>query len=178
MSATATADYVQINEQPWMPFPAALSAGGIRWKLLHVSPEMGAWTAIFDCPKGSSFNRHVHLGPGEYLLTKGKMEVRGGVDDGGATALSLGYGYEACNARHDKTFFPVASEFYMTFLGPLEFINEDGSPVAVVGWSEAQGLWKVQMAQHAAETRKDAKATKSAKAAPAKAPARKKPKAA
>ena len=86
MSATATADYVQINEQPWMPFPAALSAGGIRWKLLHVSPEMGAWTAIFDCPKGSSFNRHVHLGPGEYLLTKGKMEVRGGVDDGGATA--------------------------------------------------------------------------------------------
>jgi hypothetical protein len=174
MNINATADYVQLDDLPWMPFPAALSAGGIRWKLLHVSPEMGAWTAIFDCPKGSSFNRHVHLGPGEYLLTKGKMEVRGGVGDGGATALSLGYGYEACNARHDKTFFPVASEFYMTFLGPLEFIHEDGSPLAVVGWSEAQGLWKVQMAEHTGPAKKTAKAV--AKKAPVKPAAKKKAK--
>ena len=65
----------------------------------------------------------------------------------------------------------------MTFLGPLEFIHEDGSPVAVVGWSEAQGLWKLQMAQYAAETKKAAKAAKTAKAAPAKAPAGKKAKA-
>ena len=34
-----TADYVQINDTPWMPFPEAFSNGGIRWKLLHVSPE-------------------------------------------------------------------------------------------------------------------------------------------
>lgn len=143
---TATADYVQINDQPWMPFPAEFSDGGIRWKLLHVSPEMGAWTAIFDCPKGSSFARHVHIGPGEYLLTKGRMEVRGGSDEGGATANAMGYGYEACNARHDRTYFPVASEFYMTFLGPLEFINADGSPRAVVGWAQAQQLWQLQTA--------------------------------
>ena len=87
-----TADYVQINDTPWMPFPEAFSNGGIRWKLLHVSPEMGAWTAIFDCPKGSSFASHIHVGPGEYLLTKGRMEVRGGVDQGGATATARGYG--------------------------------------------------------------------------------------
>ena len=86
-------EYVQINETPWQPFPDSLSEGGISWKLLHVSPEAGAWTAIFDCPAGSSFARHIHVGPGEYLLTKGKMEVRGGVDEGGATALALGYGY-------------------------------------------------------------------------------------
>lgn len=160
MNDNATADYVQIDETPWMPFPAALSEGGIRWKLLHVSPEMGAWTAIYDCPAGSSFNRHVHLGPGEYLMTKGRMEVRGGSGKGGATARAQGYGYEACNARHDKTFFPIASEFYMTFLGPLEFINEDGSPLAVVGWAQAQALWQSQCAEHAAASRK--------KAAPAK----------
>lgn len=139
-------EYVQVDATPWMPFPAALSAGGIRWKLLHVSPEVGAWTAIFDCPKGSSFARHVHIGPGEYLLTKGRMEVRGGEEKGGATAVALGYGYESCNARHDKTYFPVASEFYMTFLGPLKFIEQDGSPVAVVGWEEAQALWESQVA--------------------------------
>ena len=76
-------EYVQVDKTPWMPFPAALSTGGIRWKLLHVSPEVGAWTAIFDCPQGSSFAAHIHIGPGEYLLTKGKMEVRGGVEEGG-----------------------------------------------------------------------------------------------
>ena len=99
-------EYVQIQDLNWQPFPESFSDGGISWKLLHVSPEVGAWTAIFDCPAGSSFARHVHIGPGEYLLTKGKMEVRGGDEDGGATAYELGYGYESCNARRDKTYFP------------------------------------------------------------------------
>ena len=137
-------EYVQINETAWQPFPEALSDGGISWKLLHVSPEAGAWTAIFDCPAGSSFASHIHVGPGEYLLTKGKMEVRGGVEEGGATALALGYGYESCNARHDKTYFPIDSEFYMTFMGPLQFIDPEGNPVAVVGWEQAQALWAEQ----------------------------------
>ena len=66
---------------------------------------------------------------------------------GRATALALGYGYESCGARHDKTYFPVPSEFYMTFLGPLQCINADGSPRAVVGWEQAQGLWASQTGQ-------------------------------
>lgn len=140
-------EYVHVDSVGWQPFPGEFSAGGIRWKLLHVSPEMGAWTAIFDCPKGSSFARHIHVGPGEYFLTKGKMEVRGGADDGGATAMAVGYGYEACNARHDQTNFVEDSEFYMTFLGPLQFIDEDGNTLAVVGWEQADGLWAQQTGQ-------------------------------
>ena len=147
MKPKVDGEYVQINEVEWQPFPEALSEGGIRWKLLHVSPEVGAWTAVFDCPEGSSFARHVHVGPGEYLLTKGKMEVRGGGDGGGATAYANGYGYEACNARHDKTYFPEPSEFYMTFMGPIQFIEADGGPVALVGWEQAQALWMQQTAQ-------------------------------
>ena len=139
-------EYVQIDSVDWQPFPEDFSDGGIRWKLLHVSPELGSWTAIFDCPKNSSFASHIHIGPGEYLLTKGKMEVRGGKDDGGSTANALGYGYESCNAFHDKTFFPVDSEFYMTFIGPLQFVNDDGSPKAVVGWEQADALWTSQIA--------------------------------
>ena len=134
-------EYVQMDQVDWKPFPDAFSAGGIRWKLLHVSPEMGAWTAIFDCPAGSSFASHIHVGPGEYFLTKGKMDVRGGKDAGGDTAVAPGYGYESANARHDKTYFPVDSEFYMTFLGPLTFITPEGAPIAVIGWEEAQGAW-------------------------------------
>lgn len=138
MKPKVSQEYVQIGDLEWQPFPDAFSDGGIRWKLLHVSPEAGAWTAIFDCPKDSSFASHIHVGPGEYLLTKGKMEV------GDETARELGYGYESCNARHDKTFFPIDSEFYMTFQGPLQFINDDGSPRAVVGWEQAQDLWTAQ----------------------------------
>ncbi len=134
--------YVQIDELEWKPFPEGLASGGITWKLLNVSPEMGAWTAIFDCPAGSSFAPHIHMGPGEYFLTKGKMDVRGGKDAGGETAVAPGYGYESCNARHDETYFPEDSEFYMTFLGPLQFINPDGSPLAVVSWEQVQGAWE------------------------------------
>lgn len=134
--------YVQMDEIPWVDFPEALSEGGIRWKLLNVAPEMGAWTAIFDCPEGSSFAPHVHIGPGEYWLTRGRMEVRGGEDDGGDTAIAHGYGYEACQAYHDKTFFPENSEFYMTFLGPLNFVDPDGNTIALVTWKAAQDAWE------------------------------------
>jgi acetylacetone-cleaving enzyme len=129
---------VQINDIPWKAFPDALSKGGIRWKMLHASPEMGAWAAIFECPAGSSFNAHLHVGPGEYLLTKGRMDVRGGKEAGGDTVVAPAYGYESANARHDMTYFPVDSEFYMTFLGPLAFIKDDGTPIAVVTWDDAQ----------------------------------------
>ncbi|WP_420466733.1 2,4'-dihydroxyacetophenone dioxygenase family protein [Panacagrimonas sp.] len=149
-------EYVQVDAEPWAPFPEALSAGGIRWKLLHVSPEMGSWTAYFDCPKGSSFNAHIHQGPGEYLLTKGRMDVRGGKDAGGDTAVAPGYGYESSGARHDQTAFPVDSEFYMTFLGPLVFITPDGQPVAVVGWKEVQGAWQAFLASQPAQQKKAA----------------------
>lgn len=137
----AAEEYVQIDDGPWAPFPEAFSQGGITWRLLHVSPEMGAWTAIFACPTGSSFNSHIHTGPGEYLLTKGRMDVRGGKDQGGDTAVAPGYGFESSGACHDKTFFPEPSEFYMTFLGPLAFTRPDGSVIANIGWSEAQGAW-------------------------------------
>ena len=138
--------YVQLEELEWAPFPEALCEGKIRWKLLNVSPEMGAWTAIFDCPAESSFARHIHMGPGEYFFTKGKMEVRGGTDIGGATATGRGYGYEPCNARHDQTYFLEDSEFYMTFLGPLNFVDEDGTTIALVSWQSVQAAWEAAQA--------------------------------
>lgn len=40
-----------------------------------------------------------------------------------------------------KAHTPEDSEFYMTFLGPLQFVQEDGTPIAVVSWEQAQGAW-------------------------------------
>ncbi len=139
-------EFVHLDKIPWQPMPEPFCKNGIRWKLLHVSPELGSWTAIFDCPAGSSFSSHIHIGPGEYLLTKGRMDVRGGDDEGGDTAYAVGYGYEPSMALHQKTYFPVDSEFYMTFIGPLHFIDDDGNTVAVAGWRELQSLWLQQTA--------------------------------
>lgn len=138
---------VELDKIDWAPFPEALSAGGIRWKLLNVGPELGSWAALFDCPAGSSFNSHHHIGPGEYYLTKGRMEVRGGSDDGGETVTAPAYGYEATSAFHGKTFFPVDSEFYMTFLGPLQFVDEPGGQtLALVTWDGVQAAWEAAQA--------------------------------
>ncbi len=137
-----TGNYVQLDDVGWVPFPQGLCAGDIRWKLLHVSPESGAWTAIFDCPAGTSFAKHIHMGPGEYFLTKGRMNVRGGTVEGGATAVAPGYGYEACNAQHDHTEFPEDSAFYMTFLGPLNFLDDDGNTIALVGCQQVLDAWR------------------------------------
>jgi hypothetical protein len=52
----------------------------------------------FEYPADSSFNAHFHTGPGEYLLYKGKMEVRGGSERGGDTAIAPGY--ESSGSRH------------------------------------------------------------------------------
>lgn len=143
--APVDGEFVHVDEGQYHPMPEPFAEGGIQWKLLHVSPELGSWTAYFKCPKGSSFAAHIHIGPGEYLLTKGKMEVRGGIEAGGETAYAMGYGYEPSGARHDKTYFPIDSEFYMTFIGPLHWINEqDGSTVAVTGWKELQDVWLQQ----------------------------------
>jgi len=70
------------------------------------------------------------------------MDVRGGKDNGGETAVAPGCGFECSGGRHDQTYFPVDSEFYMTFLGPWFFIRPDGTPIAVVGWEQVQGAWQ------------------------------------
>lgn len=138
---------VELNAIEWVAFPEALSQGGIRWKLLNVAPELGSWAAVFDCPAGSSFNSHHHIGPGEYYLTKGRMEVRGGTEDGGDTVVAPAYGYEATSAFHGRTFFPEDSEFYMTFLGPLQFVEEPGgTTLALVTWDIAQAAWEASQA--------------------------------
>ena len=48
---------------------------------------------------------------------------------------------------HDKTYFPEDSEFFMTFLGPLQFIDKEGNTVALVGWEQAHDLWAQQTGQ-------------------------------
>src|SRR6516162_1657489 len=74
------------------------------------------------CAKGSSIPRHEHLGAGEYYVISGKMEVRGGVENGGITAITGDYGYEPNGVIHDMTNFPEDTVLYFTNFGPIRYI--------------------------------------------------------
>ena len=39
------------------------------------------------------------------------------------------------------TNFLEDSEFYMTFLGPLNFVDEEGNTIALVTWKTVQEAW-------------------------------------
>ena len=134
-------DYIQMDEMDWVPFPEHLCTGDIKFKLLHVSPERGGWTAIYDCKAGSSFGPHTHLGPSEYFLLKGRMQVRGGEAAGGATAVAPGYAYELCDVHHDHTEFDEDSELIMIVYGPLNYIDDGGKTIALVGCSQMLEFW-------------------------------------
>jgi hypothetical protein len=72
------------------------------------------------------------VGPGEYFLHKGIMEVQDGEAAGGVTAVAPAYGYEPAKARHEKTHFVAEGAFYMAFLGPLNFIDASGQTIAKI----------------------------------------------
>jgi anti-sigma factor ChrR (cupin superfamily) len=137
MAVQARSDvYVAADQLPWVDF-----SPGIAFKLLRVSAETGDWTVIFRCDAGASFAPHRHLGPGEYLMLAGKMEVRGGASAGGVTAHAGDYGYEPSGIVHDSTYFPEPTRFYFTNRGPVAFIDEDGRVTAVLDWSVLQEVY-------------------------------------
>jgi quercetin dioxygenase-like cupin family protein len=106
--------YVHASQEPWVQFYPR-----IGFKLLRATQETGHWTVLLNCAKGSSIPRHEHLGAGEYYVVSGKMEVRGGVENGGITAISGDYGYEPNGVIHDMTNFPEDTILYFTNFGPI-----------------------------------------------------------
>jgi mannose-6-phosphate isomerase-like protein (cupin superfamily) len=127
--------YIHASQEPWLPF-----VEGIDFKPLRATQETGAWTVLFRCRKGSGFARHEHLGAGEYYMVSGRMEIRGGVENGGITAYGGDYGYEPNGMIHDFTNFPEESVLYFTNYGPIRFMDDNDQTVHVLDW---QGILKM-----------------------------------
>ncbi|MGE0861440.1 MAG: 2,4'-dihydroxyacetophenone dioxygenase family protein [Gammaproteobacteria bacterium] len=127
--------YVATGDMPWLNF-----GNGIDFKILRTSQETGAWSVLFRCAAGSSFNPHRHLAGGEYLMLKGTMQVRGGKEKGGVTAKAGDYGYEPNGVLHDETFFPVESELYFTNHGAIQFLTPDLKPDFVLDYALLEQL--------------------------------------
>ena len=126
--------YIHASQEPWLQFYP-----GIGFKLLRAIQETGHWTVLLNCAKGSSIPRHEHLGAGEYYVISGKMEVRGGVENGGITAITGDYGYEPNGVIHDMTNFPEDTILYFTNFGPIRYIDDDNNTVGFLDW---QGVLK------------------------------------
>lgn len=135
--------YVQVNEVQWQDFPAEFHTGGVKWKLLHVSPEFGIWTVMFFCPNQSILRRHIHHGPAEGYIFDGILELRGGPENGGALCIKDGYLYEATGAHHDDTKMLADTTFILQMVGPISWLMDDGTQVNQT-WLDAQNLWNQQ----------------------------------
>jgi hypothetical protein len=127
--------YIHTSAEPWLPF-----CPGIEFKLLRTTQETGAWSTLFKCAVGSKFDRHEHLGAGEYVMISGKMEIRGGAQNGGITAYAGDYGYEPNGVIHDHTEFPEETILYFTNNGPIKFIDDNNNTVFVLDWQVLQTM--------------------------------------
>jgi len=127
--------YVSSRELKWAPF-----SEGIWLKVLRISPETGTWTILLKCQAGSAFARHRHLAAGEYFMLSGRMELRGGAQAGGVTALPGDYGFEPVSVIHDSTCFPVDSEMLFTNHGAVQFLDEQDDTAFVLDWEAVQRM--------------------------------------
>ena len=137
MAPELTDTYIASGALPYVDF-----SPGIRFKLLRASAETGAWTVLFDCAKDASFARHRHLGAGEYLMLSGRMEVRGGAQNGGVTALAGDYGYEPSGIIHDSTCFVEPTRFFFINHGPVAFIDEQNQVTALLDWQALREIYE------------------------------------
>ena len=126
--------YIHSSQEPWIQFYP-----GIGFKLLRATQETGHWTVLLNRAKGSSIPRREHLGAGVYYVISGKMEVRGGVENGGITAISGDYGYEPNGVIYDMTNFPEDTVLYFTNFGPIRYIDDENNTVGFLDW---QGVVK------------------------------------
>ena len=127
--------FVSSRELKWAPF-----SEGIWLKVLRISPETGTWTILLKCQAGSAFARHRHLAAGEYFMLSGRMELRGGAQAGGVTAVAGDYGFEPVSVIHDSTCFPVDSEFLFTNHGAVQFLDEHDNTAFVLDWEAIQRM--------------------------------------
>jgi anti-sigma factor ChrR (cupin superfamily) len=127
--------FVSSRELKWAPF-----SEGIWLKCLRLSPETGTWTVLLKAEAGASFPRHRHLAAGEYFMISGRMELRGGVEAGGVTALPGDYGWEPVSVIHDFTHFPEPTEFIFTNHGAVQFLDEHDKTVSVLDWEVIQAI--------------------------------------
>jgi anti-sigma factor ChrR (cupin superfamily) len=114
---------VRTSEIEWRPLGPGTSA-----KLLRVSAESGMWSMLLKMEKGAVFAPHKHLGPAEYYMLEGSVDVGKGVIERAGD-----YGYEPLGTVHPASIALEDSVMTFTSYGPIAFLDEQGNILQVLG---------------------------------------------
>ena len=120
---------VEASKLKWIP-----DGTGNEIKVLRVSSETGAWSALIRAPAGQVNPPHTHLGPADFYVISGVVDYRAGV------ARAGDWMYEPAGAVHQATSHPEETVYLANVYGPIAFHDEDGGIANVLDWRSINAL--------------------------------------
>ena len=120
---------VEASKLKWIP-----DGSGNEMKVLRVSRETGAWSALIRAPAGQVNPPHTHLGPADFYVISGVVDYRAGV------ARAGDWMYEPAGAVHQATSHPEETVYLANVYGPVAFHDEDGGIANVLDWRSIEAL--------------------------------------
>jgi anti-sigma factor ChrR (cupin superfamily) len=108
---------IDTEAMDWTETPGG---GGNALKVLWVSEETGAWSALIRAKAGTVNPPHTHLGPADFYVISGSMEYRGGFARAGSWV------YEPAGAVHDTTSHPEDTVYLANVRGPIAYHDANG----------------------------------------------------
>jgi anti-sigma factor ChrR (cupin superfamily) len=123
------ASLVRTNNEEW------IGAGdGNQFKVLRISKETGAWSALVKAPAGQVNAPHTHIGPADFYVISGGFDYRGG------SARAGDWVYEPAGAVHEATSHPMDTVYLANVYGPVAFHDGKGGFSAILDWRAIQAL--------------------------------------
>jgi anti-sigma factor ChrR (cupin superfamily) len=138
----AIAGLVRPDELPWID-----TGSGNAMKVLRVSSETGAWTALIRARAGTTNARHRHLGPADFYVVSGSIEYRAGV------ARAGDWIYEPAGALHEATHHPEDTVYLANVYGPIAYLGPDDTVLGVSDWQQMARLQQAASAPRTQATR-------------------------
>jgi hypothetical protein len=123
---------VDTESLAWIPLPPPLVGNWI--KPLRISEETGDMSLLFKFDAGTREVRHRHIGPANFLVLSGCVEIWGREAGPGC------WMYEPAGAVHDGTFFPVDTVILSNAQGPIVLLDDDDNVTGVVDWQAVKQI--------------------------------------
>jgi anti-sigma factor ChrR (cupin superfamily) len=123
------AELVHTNEGQWID-----TGTGNQFKVLRISKETGAWSALIKAPAGQVNAPHTHLGPADFYVISGGFDYRGG------SARAGDWVYEPAGAVHEATTHPVDTIYLANVYGPVAFHDGKGGFSQILDWRAVQTM--------------------------------------
>lgn len=118
---------IRTDKETWIQ-----SGDGNEFKVLRISKETGAWSALIRAKKGQVNPPHTHLGAADFYVISGGFDYRGG------SARAGDWVYEPAGAVHEATSHPVDTVYLANVYGPVGFHDENGNIAHVLDWRAIQ----------------------------------------